>query len=56
VWDTKDEITYFVRDAQDQRMIVTMPKKDAKVRIVTYDHIYGVLFGGKQVESLPCPR
>ena len=55
VWDTKDEITYFVRNAQDQRMVVTVPKKDAKVRIVAYDNIFCVLFGGDR-ESHPCPR
>jgi hypothetical protein len=56
VWDTKDALTYFVRDAQDQHMIVTLAKKDAKVRIVAYDDIYCVLFGGNHVESRPCPR
>jgi hypothetical protein len=54
LWDSKDAITYFVRDAQDQRMIVTVPKKDTKVRIVAYDDIFCVLFGGNQ--SRPCPR
>jgi hypothetical protein len=56
VWDSKDTITYFVRDGQDQRMMVTVPKKDAKVRIVAYDDIFCVLFGGNRVESRPCPR
>jgi hypothetical protein len=56
LWDSKDEITYFVRDAQDQRMIVTVPKKDVKVRIVAYDDIFCVLFGGGNVQSRPCPR
>jgi len=54
LWDSKDAITYFVRDAQDQRMIVTVPKRDTKVRIVAYDDIFCVLFGGNQ--SRPCPR
>ena len=56
LWDSKDAITYFVRDAQDQRMIVTVPKKDARVRVVAYDDIFCVLFSGKHVESRPCPR
>ncbi len=56
LWDSKDAITYFVRDAQDQRMIVTMPRKDARVRVVAYDDIFCVLFSGKHVESRPCPR
>src|SRR6202158_5331662 len=54
LWDSKDAITYFVRDAQDQRMIVTVPKRDTKVRIVAYDDIFCLLFGGNQ--SRPCPR
>jgi hypothetical protein len=56
VWDSKDAVTYFVRDGQDQRMIVTVPRKDAKMRIIAYDDIFCVLFGGNQVESRPCPR
>ena len=56
LWDTKDAVTYFVRDANDRRMIVTEPRKDAKLRIVAYDDIFCVLFGGNHVESRPCPR
>jgi hypothetical protein len=56
LWDSKDAITYFVRDAQDQRMIVTVPKKDARVRVVAYDDIFCVLFSGKHDDSRPCPR
>ncbi len=56
VWDSKDAITYFVRDAHDQRMIVTVPRKDAKVRIIVYDDIFCVLFGGNNVQWRPCPR
>jgi len=56
VWDNKDAITYFVRDAQDQRAIVTAPRKDARVKIVAYDDIFCVLFGGNNVQSRPCPR
>lgn len=54
LWENKDAITYFTRDAQDQRMIVTTPKKDTKVKIIAYDDIFCVLFGGGQ--SRPCPR
>ena len=56
LWDSKEAVTYFVRDANDQRMIVTVPRKDAKVEIITYDDIFCVLFGGNHVESRPCPR
>ena len=56
LWESKDSITYFVRDADDKRMIVTVPRKDAKLRIVAYDDIFCVLFGGDHVESRPCPK
>ncbi len=55
LWDSKDAVTYFVRDANDRRMIVTLPRKDARLRIVAYDDIFCVLFGN-HVESRPCPR
>jgi hypothetical protein len=56
VWDSKDTFTYFLRDGQDQRTIVTVPRKDAAVRVVGYDDIFCVLFGGNHTESRPCPR
>lgn len=56
VWDSKDTVTYFVRDGKDQRMIVTLQRKDAKVRIVAYDDIFCVLFSGNHIESRPCSR
>ena len=56
LWDSKDVVIYFVRDTNDQRTIVTVPRKDVKVRIVAYDDIFCELFGGNHVESRPCPR
>jgi len=56
LWDSKDAVTYFVLDTNDQRTIVTVPRKDAKLRIVAYDDIFCVLFGGNHVESRPCPK
>jgi len=56
LWDSKDAVTYFVRDANDQRMIVTLPRKDAEFKIVAYDDIFCVLFGGDHVQTRPCPR
>ena len=56
VWDTKDAVTYFVRDSKDQRMLVTIPRKDARVEIVDYDDIFCVLFGANHTDSRPCSR
>jgi len=56
LWDSKDVVIYFLRDTNDQRAIFTLPRKDAKVRIVAYDDIFCVLFGGNGATSRPCPR
>lgn len=56
LWDSKDAVTYFVRDAQDQRTIVSVPRKDAQMRITAYDDIFCVLFGRNHVENRPCQR
>jgi hypothetical protein len=56
VWDSKDAVTYFVRDSKDQRMLVTIPRKDARVGIVAYDDIFCVLFGANHTGPRPCPR
>jgi hypothetical protein len=44
LWDSKDAITYLVRDPGDQRMVVTVPARDARIRILAYDNILCVLF------------
>lgn len=46
LWDSKDTLTYLVRDPGDQRMVVTIPAKDARIRILAYDNIICVLFCG----------
>ena len=56
VWDSKDAVTYFVRDSKDQRMLVTIPRKDAEVRIVAYDDIFCMLFGANHTGPRPCSR
>jgi hypothetical protein len=56
LWDTKDAVTYFVRDSKDQRMLVTIPRKDARIGVVAYDDIFCVLFAAKHTGPRPCPR
>jgi hypothetical protein len=46
VWDSKDALTYLVRDPGDQRMLVTVPSKDVMIRIISYDNIICLLFSG----------
>jgi hypothetical protein len=55
LWDSKDAITYLVRDPGDQRMLVTVPAKDARNRIVAYDNIVCVLFCGKPADDAHSP-
>jgi hypothetical protein len=45
VWENKDVLTYFVRDAGNKKTLLTVPRKDAKVKIVADDAIFCVLFG-----------
>ncbi len=56
VWDSKDALTYFVRDSKDQRTLVTIPRKDVRVGIVAYDDIFCVLFGADHAGPRPCHR
>lgn len=55
VWDSKDALTYLVRDPGDQRMLVTVPSKDARIRILGYDNIICVLFCGNAPGDSHCP-
>ena len=56
VWDTRDALTYLVRGPNDERMLVSMPRKETQVRIVAYDDIFCVLFAATHAGSRPCPR
>ena len=56
LWDSKNVVIYFVRDTNDQRMIVSVPRKDAPLRIVAYDDIFSILFGGNGAQFRPSTR
>lgn len=56
VWDGKDARTYLVRDSEDHRMLVTLPAKDGRIRIMGYDNILCVLFCGTQNEAHSSPE
>src|SRR5215471_11009832 len=56
VWESKDALIYFVRGREDQRMLVTVPRKDTRISVVAYDNIFCVLFGANQAGSSPCQR
>jgi hypothetical protein len=45
LWETKDATVFFVRTAGDARSMLTLPRKDRKIKIVGYDAIFRVLFG-----------
>jgi hypothetical protein len=48
VWENKEVLTYLVRESGDKRTLLTVPRKDAKVRIVADDPIFQVLFSVEQ--------
>lgn len=59
VWlvsDTKDELTYFVRDPNDGRMLLTVPRKESRIKIIGYDDIFCELFGAQHTSRRPCSR
>lgn len=56
VSDTKDQLTYFVRAPNDQRMLLTVPRKESKIKIVGYDDIFCELFSAQHAGPRPCPR
>jgi hypothetical protein len=45
LWQTKDATVFFVRTAADTRSVITVPRKDPKIKIVGYDAIFRMLFG-----------
>jgi hypothetical protein len=45
VWESKEAMVYFVREANGTRTMITIPRKESKVRIVAYDPIFRMLFG-----------
>lgn len=56
VWNSKEDLTYFVYGSEDHRLLLTIPRKDALVRIVGYDDIYCVLFSAGHSGVRPCAR
>jgi hypothetical protein len=46
VWESKDALTFFVQESPGgMRAIVTIPRKETKIKVVAYDRIFRVLFG-----------
>jgi len=56
VWESKDALTYFVREgAEGKRSIITVPRKETKIKVVAYDRIFRVLFGDRKSASPNVP-
>jgi hypothetical protein len=45
VWENKEVLTYFAVQAGNKKVLLTVPRRDAKVKIVAEDRIFCVLFG-----------
>jgi hypothetical protein len=56
VWDSKDAFVYFIVGSGDKRTLLTIPRKEGKVKIIAYDDIYCVLFSADHTNSRPCAR
>ena len=56
VWDSKDAFIYFIIGSGDKRTLLTIPRKEGKVKIIAYDDIYCVLFSADHTTSGPCAR
>jgi hypothetical protein len=56
VWDSKDQLTYFALDPKAPGMLVTVPRKESKVRIIGYDDIFCELFSANHAGPRPCAR
>ena len=50
VWENKDVLTYFIRDNNGGRRLVTAPRKDSQITIVGNDPVFQVIF------APPSPR
>jgi hypothetical protein len=45
VWQSKDALTYLTQDTLNgERALISVPRKDARIRIDAYDNIFRVLF------------
>jgi|HubBroStandDraft_1064217.scaffolds.fasta_scaffold10602_2 hypothetical protein len=56
LWNSKETLTYFIYNSPDSRILMTVPRRDAPIRIVAYDDIYCVLFSANHSGSRPCSR
>jgi hypothetical protein len=56
VWDNKENLTYFMYGPSDQRLLLTVPRKDSAIGIVAYDDIFCVLFSRDHALWRPCSR
>jgi len=54
VWENKNVLTYFVLQSGNKRALLTVPRKDTKVRIVAEDKIFCVLFGATETGAETC--
>jgi hypothetical protein len=48
VWESKESVTYFVLVPEDNRFLLTVPRKETRISIVGYDRIFRVLFGDEK--------
>lgn len=54
VWENKEALTYLIQPASDGgRTMVTVPRKDTRIKIIAYENIYHVLFAPAEPGATP---
>jgi hypothetical protein len=49
IWESKEALIYFVQEGADsKRSVITVPRKETKIKVVAYDRIFQVLFGDRK--------
>ncbi len=56
LWDTKDNLTYFIMGPSDKRTLLTVRRKESPVGVVAYDDIFCVVFSQDHALRRPCSR
>jgi hypothetical protein len=47
VWENKDVLTYLIRDHDDARKLITVPRKNSQITVVSEDPIFQLIFAGR---------
>jgi len=46
VFENKEVLTYLVRDKNNARKLITVPRKDSQITVIGNDPIFQIIFAG----------